>query len=276
MQNRIENCFSSLQDKNACALVTYITAGDPGPQATLPTMRTLVDAGADIIELGVPFSDPMADGPVIQRASERALQQGMSLNGVLDIVSDYRRENEIVPIVLMGYLNPIEAMGYERFSECAGDAGVDGVLIVDAPPEESVDINRALAANGLEQIFLIAPNSNTERIKNICDIARGFVYYVAVKGVTGTKAIDPVEVGRRLEEFRRVLSLPIGVGFGIKSAESAAAVAEVSDAAIVGSAIIEIVERYIADDELRLTEIHSFVGSLRDAMDRSRDESGDK
>lgn len=276
MQNRIENCFSSLQDKNACALVTYITAGDPGPQATLPTMRTLVDAGADIIELGVPFSDPMADGPVIQRASERALQQGMSLNGVLDIVSDYRRENEIVPIVLMGYLNPIEAMGYERFSECAGDAGVDGVLIVDAPPEESVDINRALAANGLEQIFLIAPNSNTERIKNICDIARGFVYYVAVKGVTGTKAIDPVEVGRRLEEFRRVLSLPIGVGFGIKSAESAAAVAEVSDAAIVGSAIIEIVERYIADDELRLTEIHSFVRSLRDAMDRSRDESGDK
>jgi len=276
MQNRIENCFSSLQDKNACALVTYITAGDPGPQATLPTMRTLVDAGADIIELGVPFSDPMADGPVIQRASERALQQGMSLNGVLDIVSDYRRENEIVPIVLMGYLNPIEAMGYERFSECAGDAGVDGVLIVDAPPEESVDINRALAANGLEQIFLIAPNSNTERIKNICDIARGFVYYVAVKGVTGTKAIDPVEVGRRLEEFRRVLSLPIGVGFGIKSAESAAAVAEVSDAAIVGSAIIEIVGRYIADDELRLTEIHSFVRSLRDAMDRSRGESGDK
>jgi tryptophan synthase alpha chain len=270
MHNRIQNCFSSLQSRNTCALVTYVTAGDPNAVSTLRTMHTLVEAGADIIELGVPFSDPMADGPVIQRASERALLSGMSLTGVMEIAREFRRDNATVPIVLMGYLNPIEAMGYERFSEQAERAGVDGVLIVDAPPEESVDINQKLARHGLDQIFLIAPNSDSSRIKNICEIARGFVYYVGVKGVTGTKAIDTNEVGKRLDEFRRTLPLPIGVGFGIKSAESAAAVAMISDAAIVGSAIIEIIERRLDNDDLRFAEIFSFVSQLRDALDQAR------
>ena len=270
MNNRIQNCFKALQARDKCALVTYVTAGDPSAEGTLNIMREMVNSGADIIELGVPFSDPMADGPVIQRASERALQGGMSLKGVLEIVRQFRLENSIVPIILMGYLNPLEAMGYKVFAELASAAGADGVLIVDLPPEESNDINRALASCGLDQIFLIAPTSTRARIESICAVARGFVYYVAVKGVTGTKDIDTADVGSRIQEFRQMLPLPIGVGFGIKSAKSAAAVAVSGDAVIVGSAIIEIIERHQGRPEKMNDEIATFIKSLRVALDEAR------
>ncbi|MFT4562288.1 MAG: tryptophan synthase alpha chain [Gammaproteobacteria bacterium] len=272
MNDRIKNCFAALQARNKCALVTYVTAGDPSAQVTLNLMRTMVEAGADIIELGVPFSDPMADGPVIQRASERALNGGMSLNGVLEVVRQFRLENSLVPIILMGYLNPLEAMGYEKFSELASAAGVDGALVVDVPPEESSDLNHALASRGLDQIFLIAPTSTRARIESICAVARGFVYYVAVKGVTGTKDIDTEDVSSRIQEFRRMLPLPIGVGFGIKSPESAAKMALAGDAVIVGSAIIEIIERHQERTETMYEEITLFIESLRAALDDARAE----
>jgi tryptophan synthase alpha chain len=270
MHSRIEPCFADLKNDGRCALVTYVTAGDPGPGATVEIMHSLVSAGADVIELGVPFSDPMADGPIIQRASERALKNGMSLNGVLKIVSEFRIDNSAIPIVLMGYLNPIEAMGYGNFVEQAAAAGVDGVLIVDVPPEEAADINSQLAAHGLDQIFLIAPNSSPARIDDVCKFARGFVYYVSVKGVTGSKSVDSLEVSARIKEFRQQLTLPIGVGFGIKSPESAAEIASAGDAVIVGSAIIEIIERHASDLKRMQTEIESFVMQLRAALDSAK------
>ena len=212
----------------------------------------------------------MADGPIIQRASERALAEGMSLRGVLKIVRRFREENMTIPIVLMGYLNPIEAMGYERFAEQAAVAGADGVLIVDVPPEEAKIVNSQLVAHGLEQIFLIAPNSSKSRIDGVCEFASGFVYYVSVKGVTGSKSVDALEVNQHIAEFRQQLSLPIGIGFGIKSPESAAAVACSGDAIIVGSAIIEIMERHADDFTTMRREVESFVAQLRGALDGAR------
>jgi tryptophan synthase alpha chain len=270
MPNRIKQSFADLKSAGRCALVTYVTAGDPGPQATLGIMRSLVASGADVIELGVPFSDPMADGATIQRAAERALKNGMSLPGVLAIVRAFREGNSTTPVVLMGYLNPIEAMGYANFVEQAGAAGVDGVLIVDVPPEEAGTINPQLVEGGLDQIFLVAPNSSPARIDNVCKFASGFVYYVAVKGVTGSKAIDSGEVRAHIREFRERLSLPIGVGFGIRSPESAAAVAAAGDAVIVGSAIIEIIERHSVDLTTMQIELGLFVAQLRDALDNAR------
>jgi tryptophan synthase alpha chain len=270
MHKRIERCFNDLASRGRCALVTYITAGDPAAAITPRIMHSLIDGGADIIELGMPFSDPMADGPIIQRASERALKNGMSLAGVLDIVRAFRRENSDVPIILMGYLNPIEAMGYEHFSAQATEAGVDGVLIVDVPPEEAKTINTHLAGSGLDQIFLIAPNSSRARIDGVREFAGGFVYYVSVKGVTGAKSIDPGEVSAGIEQIRLRLSLPVGVGFGIKSPESAAAVAGAGDAVIVGSAFIEIVERNAGDIDEMCKEVESFAAQLRGAIDSAR------
>lgn len=268
--NRIEKRFAELAQRGQCALVTYVTAGDPDREVTLEILQTLVENGADVIELGMPFSDPMADGPVIQRASERALEHGMSLRGVLDIAREFREHNDATPLVLMGYLNPVEAMGYATFASEAASAGVDGVLVVDVPPEEADELNAALSAAGLNQIFLIAPNSSDERIAGVCEFARGFVYYVSVKGVTGGKNVDAVEVGEHIAKFRKHLSLPIGVGFGIKSAEAAAAVADVGDAVIIGSAIIELVEANMGDTAAMNRAIGDFVASLRGALDRSR------
>jgi tryptophan synthase alpha chain len=233
-------------------------------------MHTLVLGGADIIELGVPFSDPMADGPVIQRASERALTRGMSLRGVIEIVRAFRASDAATPIVLMGYLNPIEAMGYTQFADLSAAAGVDGVLIVDVPPEEARVLNANLLERHLDQIFLLAPNSTPARIAGVSEFARGFVYYVSVKGVTGGKNIDAAEVEARIAEFRQSLTLPIGVGFGIKSALAAAAVARAGDAVIVGSSIIEIVERGADDVNTMRQAIEEFVTELRIALDRAR------
>ena len=269
-KSRIRARFEQLCRDRKCALVTYFTAGDPHGDVAVDIMHSLVRAGSDIIELGVPFSDPMADGPVIQRASERALEQGMNLAGVLDIVAEFRAADTDTPVVLMGYLNPFEAMGYPLFARRAAECGVDGVLIVDAPPEEADAVNDVLRGHGLDQIFLIAPNSTSARIDSVCRYASGFAYYVSIKGVTGSRAVDAQAVNTRIAEIRQRLSLPIGVGFGIKSPASAAALANSADAIIVGSAIIELMERSAHDISAAKDEVESFIRQLRDAIDEAR------
>lgn len=266
MTSRIAKKFASLEKQNLCALVTYLTAGDPGAEATLSYMQALTEAGTDIIELGMPFSDPMADGPVIQRASERALAGGMTLAKVLELVTQFRKTDDETPIVLMGYLNPVEAMGYEDFSRRAASAGVDGVLIVDSPPEESNDLNTALRSHELDQIFLISPNSSDQRISAASELGGGFIYYVTVKGVTGSATLDVAEVKNKIDTFKDRVSLPVGVGFGIKTSEHAAAVAQISDAVIIGSALVEIVERGCQDSGAALAELKSKVSSFSQAM----------
>jgi len=264
---RITQRFETLKGQRKTALIPFVTAGDPQPSVTVSLMHAMVTAGADLIELGVPFSDPMADGPVIQRASERALAHHVSLLEVLGIVREFRTRDTQTPVVLMGYLNPIEIMGYEAFAARAGDAGVDGVLVVDAPPEESRELVEILRAAGLDLVYLLAPTSTAERIAKIAAIASGFVYYVSVKGITGAGHLDVDQVATRLMPIRRMIELPIGVGFGIRDAESAARVAQVADAVIVGSAIVERMED-LADAPRHIPDaVCDFLGSLRAAID---------
>jgi tryptophan synthase alpha chain len=265
--SRIRECFEGLKGQGRTALVPFVTAGDPDPSVTVPLMHAMVAAGADMIELGVPFSDPMADGPVIQRASERALEHRVSLNDVIDMVQRFRDRDNRTPVVLMGYLNPIEVMGYGRFAAKAGDAGVDGALVVDAPPEESHDLVMALRASGLDLVYLIAPTSTAERIGKIAEVASGFVYYVSVKGVTGAGHLDVAEVAEKLAPIRRVLNLPVGVGFGIKDAETAADVAQVADAVIVGSAIVRRIEDLVGSPQRISGVVGDFISGLRAAID---------
>jgi tryptophan synthase alpha chain len=229
-------------------------------------MHALVEAGADIIELGVPFSDPMADGPVVQRACERALARGVNLRQVLDMVREFRQHDVATPVVLMGYLNPIEAMGYGDFARAAAEAGVDGVLVVDLPPEESHELAPLLKAADMDLIFLLAPTSSTERIERVAALASGYVYYVSLKGVTGSAALDVSAVQRKLATIREYVSIPVGVGFGIKDPASAAAVSRVADAVVVGSAIVERMGAMSAEAEKR-AEILSLVSAMRQAMD---------
>jgi tryptophan synthase alpha chain len=263
---RLIDSFKNLQAQKRAALIPFITAGDPKPFLTVPLMRALVAAGADILEVGMPFSDPMADGPVIQRASERALAAGTRLTDVLEMVKSFRRVDEITPVILMGYLNPIEIMGYEQFTTLAQSAGVDGVLIVDLPPEEATELTTLFYAKELAPIFLLAPTSTPERIKRICEQARGYVYYVSLKGVTGSGHLDTDAVAHKLTEIRQYTDLPIGVGFGIRDAKTAAKIAQVSDAVIVGSALVQQIET-TAEDEL-LTVLPDFLRELRHAMDQ--------
>jgi tryptophan synthase alpha chain len=270
MSSRIQRCFTALKNNQRSGLVTFITAGDPSAAATLANMHALVRGGADLIELGVPFSDPMADGPTIQRASERALSAGMSLRNVLEIVLEFRLQNSTTPVVLMGYLNPIECFGYREFSLRAAEAGVDGVLTVDLPPEEAEDLNRELRAAGLDSIYLIAPTSNVDRIRAVCAQASGFVYYVSVKGVTGDKTFALDDVQRQIAGIKAHTELPVGVGFGIRSPAHAATLAAVSDAIIVGSALVEIIEREQASIPAMTQALESFVASLRTALDAQR------
>lgn len=270
MTSRIESCFRQLDQDNRSALVTYITAGDPLPEATLVYMQALSEAGADIIELGMPFSDPMADGPVIQRASERALSAGMTLAKVLSVVREFRAEDKVTPIILMGYLNPIEAMGYQVFATQAAAAGVDGVLIVDMPPEESADLNVVLKDSELDQIFLISPNSSESRIASVSVLGGGFAYYVTIKGVTGSAALDVSQVAEKIGAFRSHVSLPIGVGFGIKTPEQATAVARFSDAVIIGSALVEIVEQQAGDIAGGCQQLSTKVRAFREAINHAR------
>lgn len=265
--SRIQNRFETLRRDGRKALIPYITAGDPEPSITVPLLHALVDAGADILELGVPFSDPMADGPVIQAACERALKHHVSLRKVLEMVREFRSKDSATPIVLMGYLNPFEIMGYSIFAKAAQDAGVDGVLTVDLPPEEADAFKAALRAVAIDPIFLLAPNSTPERIARIAAAASGFVYYVSLKGITGAASLDVDGVARKLLEIRALTTLPVGVGFGIKDAASAAQVAAVADAVIVGSAIVRKLGEFAGQRERILTEIPAIVAEMRQAMD---------
>jgi tryptophan synthase alpha chain len=265
--SRIRACLDTLRGEGRKALIPYVTAGDPEPAITVPLMHAMVAAGADIIELGVPFSDPMADGPVIQRAAERALEHHTSLHDVLAMVAEFRQQDSATPVVLMGYLNPVEVMGYSDFAQAAAKAGVDGALTVDLPPEEAEDLLEALKAQQLDPIFLLAPTTDDERIEKICAAASGYVYYVAVKGVTGAGNLDVAEVAAKLEQIRAHTDLPVGVGFGIKDAQSAAAVAAVADAVVVGSALVQKVEQGGGQQDKIQHEIADLLAQMRAAMD---------
>ena len=240
--NRIDTTFAAQRAAGRTVLIPYVTAGDPSLAATAGIMDALVDAGADVIELGVPFSDPMADGPVIQRASERALVQGVGLRDVLELVGGFRRRNATTPVVLMGYANPVEAMGVAAFADSARDAGVDGVIVVDYPPEEAAEFASLLRARDIAPIFLIAPTTPEARIERIAAIAAGYVYYVSLKGVTGAGHLDTRDVARKLAEIRRRITLPVGVGFGIRDAGGARAIAAHAEAVVIGSRIITEIE----------------------------------
>jgi tryptophan synthase alpha chain len=265
--SRLEPRFSQLMKQGRRALIPYITAGDPEPRITVPLMHALVEGGADILELGVPFSDPMADGPVIQQASERALRHHVTLHQVLDMVREFRRNNSDTPVVLMGYLNPIEAMGYEAFANAAAAAGVDGALTVDLPPEEADEFVTALRSRQLDPIFLLAPTSDAERIRRILAVASGFIYYVSLRGVTGAGHLDLGEVQRKVATIRKQTRLPVGVGFGIGSPQAAADVAEFADAVVVGSALVRRIADLAAVPENIPAEARSFMAALRAAMD---------
>jgi tryptophan synthase alpha chain len=267
--SRIQTRFNSLRDARRTALIPFVTAGDPSLEVTGELMHQMVAAGADLIELGVPFSDPIADGPVIQRATERALANGVSLRDVLALVRRFRERDRETPVVLMGYLNPIEVMGNAAFAQEAQEAGVDGALIVDVPPEESHELVDAMKGQGLDLVYLLAPTSDDARIAAIAEVASGFVYYVSVKGVTGAGNLDVDGIGGKLDAIRAQIALPVGVGFGIKDAPTAARVAAVADAVIVGSAIVGRIEALAEQGrpERIPAEIGAFLGELRAAID---------
>ncbi|MFO1348263.1 MAG: tryptophan synthase subunit alpha [Pseudomonadales bacterium] len=230
--------MQQLKATNRKALIPYIVAGDPDAATTLAALQAMVKAGADILEIGVPFSDPMAEGPTIQKGHERALESGMSLRKVLALVQTFRKTDDKTPIVLMGYANPIERMGYAAFADAASAAGVDGLLTVDIPPEEAHELNAELKRVGIDNIFLLAPTTTDARAKQICELATGYLYYVSLKGVTGAGNLDTAEVRQKLAQFRSYTSLPLCVGFGIKDAESARAVSETADGVVVGSVLV--------------------------------------
>jgi len=263
--NRIDATFARLKSLGRTALIPYVTTGDPSLAATRPIMDALVAGGADVIELGVPFSDPMADGPVIQRASERALAQHVGLADVLAVVAEFRRTNDATPVVLMGYANPIEAMGVSAFTARARAAGVDGVLVVDYPPEEAEDFATAMGAHDIAPIFLLSPTTPESRVETVARLARGYVYYVSLKGVTGAGHLDVADVARKLAEIRRHVALPVGVGFGIRDAASAQAIAAHADAVVIGSRIIQEIEAGPAADAA--SRAGAWLGNIRHALD---------
>jgi len=265
--SRIAERFDKLKAEGRQALIPYVTAGDCNPEITVPLMHAMVEAGADILELGVPFSDPMADGPVIQQACERALLHNVSLRDVLEMVSQFREKDEETPVVLMGYLNPIEVMGYVPFAQAACDSGVDGVLTVDLPPEEGAAVLEIFKEAELDPIFLLSPTSTAERIGKICASSSGFVYYVSLKGVTGSASLDVDAVAEKLGQIRGLTDLPIGVGFGIRDAESAAKVSSVADAVVVGSAVVNRIAANVEQPEKIIPEIAALLKDMRMAMD---------
>lgn len=263
--NRIAQTFANLKKQNRKALIPFITAGDPYPEVTVRLMHQLVQSGADIIELGVPFSDPMADGPTIQRSTERALKHQVSLNKVLDLVGEFRKIDANTPVVLMGYANPVEALGYEAFASKAKNCGVDGILVVDYPPEESGEWVEYLNKYGIDAIFLLSPTTPKSRIKHVAKLAKGYVYYVSLKGVTGASHLDLENVNMMLKELRQHIAIPIGVGFGIRDGATARAVANLADAVVIGSRIIEEIEH--AKQEELLAKVGLLLTSFRKAMD---------
>lgn len=265
--SRLAAKFAELKVSGRKALIPFITAGDPYPQFTVPLLHEMVAAGADVIELGVPFSDPMADGPVIQRASERALTHRTGLRKVLAMAMEFRKTDQTTPLVLMGYLNPIEMMGYEDFANAAQRADVDGVLTVDLPPEESKECVDLLRDRGIDQIFLLAPNTTAERIQKMDAYGSGYLYYVSLKGVTGAGNIDTADVEQKLQLIRENTNIPVGVGFGVKDAETAKTVANIADGVVVGSALISKIEANLDNPEQAKKEIIALLKSMREAMD---------
>jgi len=263
--SRIQSTLAALAANKRKGLIPYIAAGDPAPELTAPLMHGLVAGGADIIELGVPFSDPMADGPVIQRAAERALANGVGLRQVLQFVREFRRTDQATPVVLMGYANPIERMGQAAFTAAAKEAGVDGVLVVDYPPEECEEFAVSMKENGIDPIFLLAPTSTDERIAQVGKIASGYVYYVSLKGVTGSGHLDLEGVSAKMPFIKQHVKVPIGVGFGIRDAATAKAIASVSDAVVIGSRIIQELEN--TPREQAVQAVQKFIAGIRQALD---------
>jgi len=266
--SRIEATLKQLKSEGRKALIPYVTAGDPNPEETVAIMHTLVGSGADIIELGVPFSDPMADGPVIQLACERALKNGCTLRKVLDMVAAFRRDDSRTPVVLMGYLNPIEAMGQQAFVNAAAEAGVDGLLTVDLPPEEADTLIPQLKAKGLDAIFLISPTTTDARISSISEHSSGYVYYVSFKGITGAGGLNAEEVAERVANIHKLTALPVGVGFGIRDAESAQAIGRVSDGVIVGSVIVDTIARNQGGGRALHEALDALLKPMRTALDQ--------
>jgi len=269
--SRLKACFERLAGESKKALIPYVMTGDPQPEVTLPLMHAMVASGANIIELGAPFSDPMADGPVIQAAAERSLEHHTSLHDVFGVAKQFREKDDQTPIVLMGYLNPIEVMGYETFAKLASESGIDGVITVDMPPEEADEYIAALKQHQIDPIFLIAPTTTEERMQKIAAVASGFVYYVSLKGVTGAATLDVAGVIERVSLIRRHIDLPIGVGFGINNAETAASLSACADAVVVGSAIVN---RMAAQKDTKaeqtsiiVQDVTELLDSMRQAMD---------
>jgi tryptophan synthase alpha chain len=263
--SRIAVTFEALRSRGRKALIPYVTAGDPFADATVDIMAAMAQAGADVIELGVPFSDPMADGPVIQKASERALAKGIGMAQVLQIVREFRARDAATPVVLMGYANPVEHYGVDRFVADAKAAGVDGVLVVDYPPEECEAFAAKLRDNGLDMIFLLAPTSTERRMRDVGRIASGYVYYVSLKGVTGAGHLDTSAVAEMVPRIKQHVKLPVGVGFGIRDAQTARAVASVSDAVVIGSALVQLLET--RDRAAVAAAAADFIGGIRAALD---------
>ena len=266
--SRIAATFARLGSEGRKALIPFITAGDPEPALAVPIMHALVAGGADIVELGVPFSDPMADGPVIQRSSERALRHGVSLKDVIGFVAGFRKTNRATPVVLFGYANPIEAMGVERFADAARAADADGVLVVDYPPEEARQLVGLLDARGLDTVFLLSPTTEEARLKQVAAFGRGYLYYVSLRGVTGASHLDLDQVAARIRQIRGHTTLPIGVGFGVRDGETARRMAEFADAVIIGSRLVQEIERSPRDQVT--AAVTAFVSGVRAAMDASR------
>jgi tryptophan synthase alpha chain len=272
--SRIAACFARLAAEQRKGLIPYVAAGDPAPELTVPLMHALAQAGADVIELGVPFSDPMADGPVIQRATERAIRLGVGLNRTLGFVAEFRRDDAATPVVLMGYANPIERLGRAQFARQAAAAGVDGVLVVDYPPEECEDFAADMRAHGIDPIFLLAPTSTDDRIARVAKAASGYLYYVSLKGITGAGHLDVEAVAAKLPVIRSHTRVPVGVGFGIRDAASAQAVARVADAVVIGSRIIQELES--APRERAVAAVEAFVSKIRRALDELAPAAGSK
>jgi tryptophan synthase alpha chain len=263
--SRIQATFAALAAQQKKALITYFTAGDPAPELTVPLLHGLVEGGVDILELGVPFSDPMAEGPVIQRACERALAFGVTTHDVLGYIREFRKTNNTTPIVLMGYANPVERFGVDAFIQAAKEAGVDGTIIVDYPPEECEEFAQKMRANDMDPIFLLAPTSTETRIKQVAEGSSGFSYYVSLKGVTGAGNIDVADVANRIAAIREHVKLPIAVGFGIRDGATAKAVAAVADGVVIGSRLISELEN--TPKEQAVTVAKAFVQEVRTALD---------
>lgn len=275
---RIDDAFKRSAAAQRAALVPYITCGDPSAEATVAIMHAMVQGGVDVIELGVPFSDPMADGKVVQLAAERALAKGMTVQGLFEVVSRFREDDQQTPIVLMGYANPIEAMGWEQFTQAAGAAGVDGILVVDYPPEAFDEVAPFYEAADIAPIFLIAPTTTDERIQTIAKVAQGYVYYVSLKGVTGSTTLDTEEVKRKVQNVKRFIDIPVGVGFGIKDVESACAIASVADAVVIGSQLITTMQEAITDQplerqaELAASSAGAWLATIRQGLETVKKE----